>query len=373
MEYPIEIIDLFKRYPVSVKKLHQNRSSRNVSWRTPPGDHSGILNYFRSINGPYIEALRGVNLKVKEGEVIGLLGPNGAGKTTLIKILSTMVIHDEGEVYVHGIDVKMEPSQVLKKLQAILPESRGFNWRLSGRQNLEFYACLYGLRKREARERINNLLEFTGMMGRADDGYQQYSTGMQRKLILCRALLQDTPTLLFDEPTTGLDPITSTEFRTLLVEKLAGEEKKTILLSTHNLAEAEATCDRIAILDQGKVIAFDTPENVRYYLGNANIFTVRFNSTTLNEKFKKIMKELEKIEGVIAVSPQVTTDKNLVEIILRVDKNINIGTLLDPINKSGLTILAINTKEPTLEEAFISMTGQYPEQPRQIRRFPRRP
>ncbi len=144
----------------------------------------------------------------------------------MIKILCTLVIHDEGEAYVNGFDVKKEPGEVLRNLQAVLPESRGFTWRLTGRQNLEFYALLYGLREKEAKERINYLLEFTGLKERADDGYQRYSTGMQRKLLLCRALLRNTPTLLFDEPTAGLDPTSAAEFRSMLHESWPGRRER---------------------------------------------------------------------------------------------------------------------------------------------------
>ena len=126
------------------------------------------------------------------------------------------MIHDEGQAYVCGIDVKKQPGKVLKNLQGVLPESRGFAWRLTGLQNLEFYALLYGLREDKAKERIDYLLKFSGLDERANDLYQRYSTGMQRKLLLCRALLQDTPILLFDEPTAGLDPGSAADFRSLL-------------------------------------------------------------------------------------------------------------------------------------------------------------
>src|SRR5512136_1263099 len=229
-------------------------------------DAQGIYKTFRSgWRGRRIkEALRGVDLKIEKGEIFGILGPNGAGKTTLIKILCTLIIHDEGEVYVNGFDPRKESGEVLKNLQAVLPESRGFNWRLTGKQNLEFYALLYGLSDTDAKERIDYLLDFTGLSARADDGIQRYSTGMQRRLLLCRALLRDTPIIVFDEPTSGLDPSSAEEFRKMIIDRLAREEGKTVLLSTHNLQEAQELCDRIAILERGKVIASDTPDNIRH-------------------------------------------------------------------------------------------------------------
>ena len=199
-KYAIETIGLVKRYPTSARResapFHGGFAGRGrvVSF-------GGILSTLRGMKGPFIEALRGVDLKIRSGEIFGVLGPNGAGKSTLIKILCTLVIHDEGEAYVHGFDVKKEPEKVLRNLQAVLPESRGFTWRLTGKQNLEFYALLYGLREKEAKERINYLLELTGLKERADDGYQRYSTGMQRKLLLCRALLRNLSLIHISEPT----------------------------------------------------------------------------------------------------------------------------------------------------------------------------
>jgi ABC-type multidrug transport system ATPase subunit len=172
MSYAIETIELVKKYPTTARRGRPHpgegfRGGRRVD------SLQALFNILGGHNGFFVEALRGVSLQIKEGEVFGLLGPNGAGKTTLIKILCTLVTHDAGEAYVHGFDVKKRPLDVLKKLQAILPESRGFDWRLSGRQNLEFYALLYGVKDKEAKERIDYLLGFTGLKDRADDGYQR--------------------------------------------------------------------------------------------------------------------------------------------------------------------------------------------------------
>ena len=366
MDVAIETIDLVKRYPTSARRgreaLFFGRGGRVESF-------GGMLKVLRGIKGPFIEALRGVNLKIKKGEIFGILGPNGAGKTTLIKILCTLVIHDEGEAYVNGLNVKKEPSKVLKNLQAVLPESRGFNWRLTGRQNLEFYALLYGLREKKAVERINYLLDLTGLKERADDGYQRYSTGMQRKLLLCRALLRNTPTLLFDEPTMGLDPTSAAEFRSMLHEKLAHEEKKTIFLSTHNLYEAQNICDRIAILDRGKITACDTPDNIRYMMFDEKVFVIEFIDAVFNDKYLKMVNDLEEMHGVHGATPEVDPEKNFHEISIRVDKNMDLASILEVIMKSGLKIKMINTKEPTLEDAFMAITGQHTEQQGEFRSY----
>jgi ABC-2 type transport system ATP-binding protein len=154
---------------------------------------------------------------------------------------------------------------------------------------------LYGLSPREAKDRIDYVLGFTGLEERADDVYQRYSTGMQRKLLVCRALLQNTPTLIFDEPTAGLDPASAEEFRSLMRDGLARKEGKTIFLSTHNLYEAQGMCDRIAILDRGRITACDTPDNIRYVMFDEKVFNIIFNGVVFNDEMEKMVNEFEKM------------------------------------------------------------------------------
>jgi ABC-2 type transport system ATP-binding protein len=357
MTYAIETIDLVKRYPTKAR--------RNV--RPTPGAHAGVARRVDSFgglfstlqtkHGTFVEALRGVNLQINDGEIFGLLGPNGAGKTTLIKILCTLVIHDEGQALVHGIDVKKQPSEVLKNLQAILPESRGFDWRLTGRQNLEFYALLFGVQDKEAKERIDFLLDFTGLTERADDGYQRYSTGMQRKLLLCRALLRNTPTLLFDEPTAGLDPAASAEFRSLLRDRLARGEGKTILLSTHNLAEAEEICDRVAILNRGKILACDTPANIQRLMLEKTILKINFiGASALPEN---LLNRLKSITGIDTITPQTGRDNSFKGVAIHGRKDMDISAILSILVNEGLKIGEVNTEEPSLEHVFMQLTRRH--------------
>ncbi|HEY94333.1 MAG TPA: ABC transporter ATP-binding protein [Dehalococcoidia bacterium] len=351
--YAIETKGLIKRYPTATRREGGGYGRGFGGSVSSFGNIFGVL---KRKKGSYIEALRGIDLQVKKGEVFGLLGPNGAGKTTLIKVLCTLVIHDEGSAYVNGIDVKKEPGKVLKDLQAVLPESRGFTWRLSGRQNLAFYALLYGLRDREAEERINYLLELTGLKDRADDGYQRYSTGMQRKLLLCRALLRETQVLLFDEPTVGLDPTSAMEFRHLLRDRLAHEEGKTIVLSTHNLPEAQDICDRIAILDRGKISMCDTPEHIRYTMSDEKILTIILVDAEYNVKQETMLNTLEKIPGVHGVTPELDIDKKLARLSIRVQKDLILSTILEVLAGYQLQINGITTQEPTFEDAFTAIT-----------------
>ncbi len=347
--YAIETIDLVKRYPTTA------RSEDGGGWHGRVNSFANILGTLRGTRGPFVEALKGLSLQVNQGEVFGLLGPNGAGKTTLIKILCTLVIHDEGQVLVNGLDVKKEPGKVLRNLQAVLPESRGFSWRLSGRQNLDFYALLYGLKKEEARQRIDYLLETTGLKERANDSYQRFSTGMQRKLLLCRALIRDTSVLVFDEPTSGLDPASGADFRGLLRDRLAHQEGKTIFLSTHNLAEAQDICDRVAIIDRGRLMACDTPRNLQYMLTDVKVFQISFVAPIAGE-WQPTLDDIAAVPGVRSVDPDVDGNGRLSGLSIRTDRNTPLSGIAAGLIDKGLTIATINTAEPTLEDVFTSVT-----------------
>ena len=326
-----------------------------------------MVESLKGIKGPFLEALSNLDLEVQEGEIFGILGPNGAGKTTLIKILCTLVLHDEGEAYVRGYDVKKEPGKVLTNLQAVLQGSRGFTWRLSGRQNLEFYSLLYGLDDDIAKERIDYLLELTGLLDRADDDYQRYSTGMQRKLLLCRGLLRDTPIILFDEPTSGLDPGSAAEFRSLITDRLVAEEGKTVLMSTHNLSEAQEMCDRIAIMDRGKITACDTPNRIRYEMIDENQFNISLHETAFTSKHEVMLDQIQEIPGIKGVTPSIDPTEGLQGLTFRVEKNMDLSNILEVLLRNDLSIKAMNTSEPTLEDAFIAITGNRLAVPR--RRF----
>jgi len=359
MGVAIETKGLVKRYPTTGRM--QSMGGRGRGGGIP--SFTNIIKAIQGTKGPFLEALGGLDLEINAGEVFGILGPNGAGKTTLIKILCTLVLHDEGEAYVNGYDVSKEPRKVLDNLQAVLPGDRGFTWRLSGRQNLEFYALLYGLEDDKADERIDYLLDLTGLEERGDDGIQRYSTGMQRKLLLCRGLLKDAPILLFDEPTTGLDPRSASEFRSLLREKLVVGEGKTILMSTHNLSEAQEMCDRIAILDRGKITALDTPDSIRYKMVEESHFTVGLNPVEYTAELTSMVDGLEKMSGVIVVTPDVDPVRGLLGLSFRVEKEMDLSPLLEVLLAEGLWLRSLNTTEPTLEDAFIAMTGRHPAMP----------
>lgn len=198
-----------------------------------------------------VHALSDVTLEVASGQVFGLLGPNGAGKTTLLKVLATLVRPSRGRASVNGADVVKDDRQVRRDVGLTTGDERSFYWRLTGRENLEFFAGLRGLSPRAARNRSDAMLELLGLGNAAREFVARYSTGMRQRLAIARALLGNPPVLLLDEPTRSLDPEAADQTRIFL--RAMAQEGRTILISTHGLAEAAGLCDRVAILLSGRV------------------------------------------------------------------------------------------------------------------------
>lgn len=220
-----------------------------------------LAHRFPSPHGP-VEALRGVTLTIAPGEFFGLFGPNGAGKTTLICCLSTLVIPTGGSARVQGFDVVREAAHVRANIGLVFSNESSFYGRLTGRQNLEFFGALQNLAGRAVRQRIAELLALFDLAHAADKPAQSYSTGMRQKLNVIRALLHDPPIIFLDEPTKGLDAITAETLRALLRDELVKKRGKTVLLTTHDLQEMEQLCDRVAILEQGRVRAVGAPADL---------------------------------------------------------------------------------------------------------------
>jgi ABC-2 type transport system ATP-binding protein len=219
-----------------------------------------LLHPFRKAE--IVEALQGVDLSIREGEIFGLLGPNGAGKTTLLKILSCLVLPDAGTATVGGHPTSRE--QTVKPLIGLVhSDERSFYWRLTGRQNMNFFSTLYEVPGQDRNARIEELLRKVDMEEAADRRFADYSSGMKQRMAIARAMLHDPPILLMDEPTRSLDPAAALSLRRFIQDELSGRHGKTIVLATHNLHEAEVLCSRIAILLKGKVRQVGTVEEVR--------------------------------------------------------------------------------------------------------------
>jgi ABC-2 type transport system ATP-binding protein len=342
----IQLIGVTKSYR-AVKNLREGR-----------GATVSFLNFFRILTGSGAQstvALDSVSFDVRKGEVFGLLGPNGSGKTTLIKILSTLVLPDSGKALVEGIDVARRPRATVKRLQTVFAENLGFERRLTGRQNLEFFADLRGIPNKVAQARIKEIFEFAEMTEWADVMYQRYSTGMARRLLVCRALLADASVLLFDEPTTALDPISAAEFRKLIKQDLSIRQGKTILIATHNLWEAEQLCDRIAVLRKGRILVVGTPEEIKAKVSDrVNLSLLVRNCVPGSGKAV-----VETIRGVVGVTGvdliENADDEERTRLNIEGSKTINYNEVFQRLTALGIEVTSLESSQPSLEDAFLKL------------------
>src|SRR5215210_2977590 len=219
-----------------------------------------------------IEAVRGVSFEIAKGELFGLLGPNGAGKTTTIKMLITLLIPTGGNARVLGYDVVKDAREVRKRIGYVFGGERGVYERLSGYDNLRYFAELYGVPPREQKRRIGELLELVGLQGREHERAEGYSRGMKQRLHVARGLLHDPDVLFLDEPTIGLDPVGAREVRATIGSLT--EAGKTVLLTTHYMFEADALCDRIAIISKGDIVAEGTPAELKRGVAEGRVVEV---------------------------------------------------------------------------------------------------
>lgn len=197
-----------------------------------------------------VVVLDGVKLDVKQSQCFSLLGPNGAGKTTLIKILSTLILPDAGKVHINGFDVEKEPEKIKASIGYAISEERSFYWRLTGRQNLEFFAALNKIPSSRLKEKIDEVLDFTGLRDVADLRFNTYSTGMRQMIAIARALLTDAQILFVDELTKSLDPQAAQRIRKFLREEIVDKRQSTVFWATHNLREAQEFCHELSVIDR---------------------------------------------------------------------------------------------------------------------------
>jgi len=221
------------------------------------------------LRGRRIDAVRGIALAVARGETVGVVGPNGAGKTTLLRLLAGLLLPDAGTLDVLGEAVARTDHRFRRRVCYVVCDERSFSWRLSGRQNLEFFAALHRLAGGEARGRVTAALARVGLEGEADRAVREYSSGMRQRLALARGLLGDPELLLLDEPTRGVDPLCAEELRRFIREELVGEGKRTALVATHNLREVQTLCDRVVVLDAGRVVGEGSAADAARILGVA--------------------------------------------------------------------------------------------------------
>ncbi|WP_129125081.1 ABC transporter ATP-binding protein [Geomonas oryzae] len=281
------------------------------------------------------------SLEVARGTVFGLLGPNGAGKTTLIKILTTLMRPSLGDAFVEGHSVLTAGKEV-RRLIGVVPQENNLDRYLTARENLTLHARLHGMRPASYNPRIDELLEMTGLASRGNDFPDTFSGGMQRRLVVARALVHEPRVLFLDEPTTGLDP----QSRRALWDYIRGLRRKmTVFLTTHYMDEADALCDRIMIMDHGACLADGTAAHLKDAYSRAHTYQVEFK------------RDAERYEGVLAglsFVKAVEREGAVFQITLADEESIK--PLMDHLG--GADIRRICLKEPSLEDVFIALTGE---------------
>jgi ABC-2 type transport system ATP-binding protein len=295
-------------------------------------------------------AVKSIDLTVERGEIFGVLGPNGAGKTTTLRMLATLLEPTSGDVRVLGIDVRRRPRDVRRQLGAMLSGERSLYWKLTARENLEYFAALYHVPPREQRARIGASLAAVQLVDRADDYVERYSTGMRQRLALARALLPDPPLVILDEPTVGLDPQAARDLRDRVRE--LKRQGRTVLLTTHYMEEADQLCDRIAIIDHGEIVALDTPAALKRRIRAEEVVSLEIGMSGEDAPLlarlasSAVIARSERHDGTLAVTAHCASARDFVP------------AAFDAARSEGATIQHVEVVPVSLEDVFISLTGR---------------
>ena len=255
-----------------------------------------IRGYWRQKKHP-VEAVKDISFSICRGELFGMVGPNGAGKTTTVKMLSTLLLPTSGKATIFGYDVVKDTYKVRPRIGFTFGGNKGLYGRLSGLDNLKYFAELYKLDPETIEKRTKEMLEVVGLTGREKDRVETYSSGMQQRLHLARAMLHDPDLIFLDEPTVGIDPIGSREIRALVKELV--QRGKTILLTTHYMYEAEELCDRIAVVNHGEIVALDTPAALKARASRDSVIVIHTptESPALEAELDHLKNEIEHLSN----------------------------------------------------------------------------
>ena len=292
------------------------------------------------------EAVVDVSFQVEKGELFGLLGPNGAGKTTTVKMLSTLLIPSSGSISILGLDILKDTREIRKRIGFTFGGARGLYGRLTGIENLRYFAELYALPPDVTRKRIPELLELVGLDGRGGDKVETYSSGMQQRLHLARALLHDPELIFLDEPTVGIDPVGARELRATIKNLKA--RGKTILLTTHYMAEADELCDRIAIINQGELVALDTPYALKQLISHESVVELRL-SAQHGDEVQKVVESTN-----IPLKLKVLENNGVTGMEIRTAESGRIIELLSPLLTSRV-IESLEVHNQSLEDVYVAI------------------
>ncbi len=292
-------------------------------------------------------AVEDISFDIKPGELFGLLGPNGAGKTTTVKMLATLLIPTAGSASVLGNDVVKGANEVRKHIGFIFGGERGLYWRLSAVDNLRYFASLYGVEPEISKKRIPYLLELVGLKGRGDERVEGYSRGMKQRLHVARTLLHDPQILFLDEPTIGLDPVGAREFRQVIRDLQS--EDKTILLTTHYMFEADSLCDRVGVINNGIIVALDSPSELKKHVADLSVVEVETYGTN-----RETLDRLRELPFVDSLSVRDSDQRHLLQVQTARGAEA-VPDILESLN--GQKIGKVIVREPTLEDAYVRLVG----------------
>ena len=334
MTYAVETRDLTRVF--SGKRHWLRRRNREDEEEEPEGP---------------VTALDGVTMQIEEGELFGLLGPNGAGKTTLIKILCTLLLPTSGQAFVAGHDVTKDVFPIRQRISMVSGgETTGYGL-LTTRENIWMFSQFYGIPSKVANDRIDELMDIFGLRDRRDSKVRTLSTGQRQKMNMIRGFVTDPDILFLDEPTVGLDVNAARTIRDYVVKWLQEETGKTVLLTTHYMAEADEMCDRIAIIDNGRILACDTPENLKKMVRLDTTFRLEVDLLRDPSRFGQIA-------GVknFSVKDDASTNTTFLTFIL--DGEAPVADILSTVMGQGCRVRSLKKSEPSLEDVFVSMVGK---------------
>jgi ABC-2 type transport system ATP-binding protein len=292
-------------------------------------------------------AVDDISFTVKKGEVFGLLGPNGAGKSTTLRVLSTLARPTKGTATIGGYDIVKNDNEV-RKLIGIVSEKMIMYNRLTAAENLRFFGNLFNIPKGVLNKRIDDLLELVQLTQWKDSQVGTFSTGMRQRINVVRALLNMPQVLFLDEPTLGLDPQSSVEIREF-IKKLNRENGTTVLITTHMMVDADLLCDRIAIVDHGKIVALDTSTNLKKTISGADTAIISLELANLNQELIDTIRKLDCVDSV--------TQENSLHLRIIVHGSEAFNSVLDGVRAKNGRINSVQNLQPTLEDVFLHITG----------------
>jgi ABC-2 type transport system ATP-binding protein len=297
----------------------------------------------------HVEALKGISLEIQPGEIFGLLGPNGAGKTTLIKCLTTLLLPSSGQVWINGFELTRQDNAIRATVGCMLMGERGLYWKLTGRENLVFFGALYHLSPADRRRRTDAIIDRLDLGDIADRSVESYSSGQKMKLAFAKALINDAPLLILDEPTNTLDVPSARELRAVVAD--LNRDGKTVIYTTHIMSEAETLCNRVAIVDRGQVLAMGAVAELKTSLKRQAV--IRIEGVIPSRAAEAV----QALPGVSQAATAAVNGHTRLTVVAD-DQQALLPQLIQTLTAHNAVMQKITPEEVTLEDVFIARTGR---------------